>query len=329
MQRRSVNKLVLAAVASAALAPAVFAQPSFPSRTIEIVVPYPPGGTTDMLARAVAEGMAKQSSVPVVVMNRAGGGSTIGAGHVGRAKPDGHTLLITTGSTATLIPYTLPISFDPLATLTSVAEVGQTPLLLYAHPSIPAPDLKGLIEWMKRNPGKISYGSCGAGTQGHFGGLILGKAAGVELTHVPFQGGAPALQALVGGHIELAIDAFTPAMEQVKAGRILALAVSSPERSPYAPDVPTFRELGYPEVEAISGFFGMFAPAGTPAGILATLNEMVSRIVATPEFQARLPQVGVLPPRAMSPAEMDASVRKDNAGWARFVKEIGFTPGQN
>lgn len=327
MDRRSINKALFAAMASTGVTSKVFAQPSFPSKVITIVVPYAAGGTTDVLARAIADGLAKHSKFPVIVDNKPGGASTIGAGQVGRAQPDGHTLLITTGSTTTLIPHTVPIAFDPLKTLTPVTQVGRTPLFLYANPSVPGKNLKDLVLWMKRNPGQVNYGSYGAGTQGHFGGLILSKATGVEMTHVPFQGGAPALQALVGGHIQLIIDAYTPAMEQVKAGKALALAVSSPERSPYAPDVPTFRELGYPEVEVISGFFGMFAPAGTSPELITSLHAMVMRVVSSEEFRERLPKLGVLPPSTMSPSEMSQSIRKDNAAWARFVQDIGFKPG--
>lgn len=328
MDRRSVNKLLLTALAPTSALNA-YAQTAFPSKTLQILVPYAAGGATDAIARTIADQLAKQSKFPVIVENKPGGSSSIGTGVVGRSAPDGHTLLITTGSTVTLIPHTLQLSFDPVKVLAPVAQVGRTPLFLFAHPSIPVKDLKGLITWMKAHPGRISYGSYGAGTQGHFGGLILSKAAGVEMTHIPFQGGAPALQALIGGHIDLLIDAYLPTMEQVKAGRVLALAASSPERSPYATAVPTFRELGYPALESIGGFFGMFAPAGTSPETVAALHAMVQRAVGSAEFQDRLKLLGFLPPSAMSPAEFEVSIRNENAAWAKFVKEIGFKRGDS
>lgn len=327
LRRRHLNQWLLGSAATLA-APRLLAQPSaYPSKTLQIIVPYPAGGTTDQVARALAVGLAKHSPFPVIVENKPGGSGVIGTGVVARAAADGHTVLVTTGGTVSLLPHTLQMSFDPLKVLTSVAQAARTPLFLYANPNIPAKNLKELVAWMKANPGKISYGSFGQGTQGHFGGVILGKAAGVDMLHVPFQGGAPALQALVGGHVQLMFDAFQPTMEQVRAGKALALAVSSAERSPYMPQVPTFRELGWPEVEAISGFFGIFAPAATPPATVAALNALVAQVVASPEYQQALPKLGVLAPQPLKPAEMDAAVRRDNANWAKFVKDIGYQPG--
>lgn len=329
IRRRSFNSwLVGTSLAAPATSP-LYAQSKYLSKTVQIVVPYPAGGTTDVVARALAQGLVKHSQHPIIVENRPGGSSTIGAGLVARAPADGHTLLVTTGSTATLLPHTLAMPFDPLKTLTAVAEVSRTPLFLYAHPGIPAKDLKGLVGWMKSNPGKISYGSYGQGTAGHFGGVILGKAAGVDMLHVPFQGGAPALQALVGGHVQLLIDAFQPGMEQVKSGKALALAVSSPERSPYMPDVPTFRELGFPDVEFISGFFGLFAPAGTNVDVVEKLNAIVLDVTSGQDFLAALPKLGVLAPRPLKPAELNASIRRDNAAWAKVVQDLGYRRGDS
>lgn len=305
------------------------ADASFPSKTVQIVVPYPAGGTTDVVARSLANGLGRLSGHSVIVENRPGGSSIIGAGLVARAQPDGHTLLVTTGSTATLLPHTLAMPFDPLKALTAVAEVARTPLFLYANPGIPSRDLKGLVSWMKANPGRISYGSYGQGTAGHFGGVILGKAAGVDMLHVPFQGGAPALQALIGGHVQLLIDAYQPGMEQVKAGKVLALAVSSPERSPYAPDVPTFRELGYPDVEFISGFFGLFAPSGTRAAVSERLGAMVAQVVTGQDFLAALPKLGVLAPGSLKPTDFHAQITRDNEAYARLVREIGYQRGES
>lgn len=330
IDRRTAGKWLFAGAATAATAGlprALLAQPAFPSKTLQLVVPYPAGGTTDVVARTLAHGLSARAPAPVIVENRPGGSSSIGTGFVARAAADGHTLLVTTGSTVTLLPHTQGLPFDPLKALAPVAELGRTPLFLYANPRIPAKDLKGLVAWMKANPGKITYGSYGQGTQGHFGGVILGKAAGVDMLHVPFQGGAPALQALVGGHVQLLIDAYQPAMEQVKAGRVLALAVSSPERSPYAPDVPTFRELGLPQVESISGFFGMFAPAATKPETVAALSRLVSGITASEAYRQSLAKLGVLPPQSLGPAQMGQSIRQTHAAWAKFVRDIGYRHG--
>lgn len=326
--RRHAHRWLLGSAMAATVARAAQAQAGYPSRTVQIVVPYPAGGTTDVVARALALGLSRLGKQPVVVENRPGGSSSIGAGVVARAQPDGHTLLLTTGSTATLLPHTLAMPFDPAKTLRAVAEVSRTPLFLYAHPGIPARDLTALVAWMKAHPGQISYGSYGQGTQGHFGGVLLGRSAGVEMLHVPFQGGAPALQALVGGHVQLLVDAYQPAMEQVKTGKALALAVSSPERSPYAPAVPTFRELGHPALEIISGFFGLFAPAGTSTDTVAQLNAMAREVAASAEFLAALPRLGVLPPRPLQPAELQASIQRDSAAWERLVRDVGYRRGE-
>lgn len=333
IDRRTANKWLLASVATAVgtglprVLLAESAKSPFPSKTVQVVVPYPAGGTTDVVARALAHGLSDRVKFPVIVENRPGGSSAIGTGFVARGPADGHTLLVTTGSTVTLLPHTQGLPFDPLKALAPVAELGRTPLFLYANPGIPVKGLKGLIAWIKASPGKITYGSYGQGTQGHFGGLILRKAAGVDMLHVPFQGGAPALQAVIGGHVQLMFDAYQPAMEQVKAGKVLALAVSSPERSPYAPSVPTFRELGYPQVEAISGFFGMFAPAATPPEAIATLSRLVTGVTGAESYRQGLAKLGVLPPGGLSPAQMDGAVRQTNAAWAKFVKEIGYRHG--
>ncbi|AHG64565.1 Bug family tripartite tricarboxylate transporter substrate binding protein [Advenella mimigardefordensis] len=328
MNRRTVNKALLAALVSPGWSARALAKASLPdNKPLHILVPFNAGGTTDVLARAIAQGMSTLLKVPVVVENKPGASGTIAAGQVARARPDGTTLMLTTGSTATLIPHTISIKFDPLSTLRSVAVVGRTPLFLYAHPSIPAKTLPDLVQWIKAHPGKIAYGSYGAGTQGHFGGLILDHEAGIQMDHIPFSGGGPALQALVGGHIQLIFDAYTPGMEQVKAGHALALGASSPERSPYAPDVPTFRELGYPALEAISGFFGVFAPVNTPTEIVTLLNTTIEQVAASAEFRERLPMLGVLPPAAMTPEQMDAYVRKQNADWAQLVTKLEYKPG--
>lgn len=322
--RRDAQRMLLGAAVAAAYVPRSHAQASYPSKAMQIVVPYAAGGTTDVVARALALGLARHSKFPVIVENRPGGSSTIGAGVVARSPADGHTVLVTTGSTATLLPHTLPMPFDPVKTLTAVSEVSRTPLFLYANPGIPAKNLKDLITWMKANPGRISYGSYGAGTAGHFGGVLLGRAAGVDMLHVPFQGGAPALQALVGGHVQLLIDAYQPAMEQVKAGKAIALAVSSPERSPFVPNVPTFRELGFAELEIISGFFGMFLPVGASAGVVAQLNSLVTEVTKSTDFLAALPKLGVLPPRSLKPADFQESIRRENEAWSKVVKDVGY-----
>lgn len=325
--RRHANRWLLGSTV-AAVGGASRAQAPYPSKTIQIIVPYAAGGTTDVVARSMALGLSHLSKLPVIVENRPGGSSSIGAGVVARAQPDGHTLLLTTGSTATLLPHTLPMPFDPAKTLKAVSEVSRTPLFIYANPGIAAKDLKGLVAWMKANPGKISYGSYGQGTQGHFGGLLLARSAGVEMLHVPFQGGAPALQALVGGHVQLLVDAYQPGMEQVKNGKALALAVSSPERSPYAPSVPTVRELGYPDLEIISGFFGLFAPAGTNPDLVERLNAMVTEVTSGNEFQASLPKLGVLPPRPLKPSDFQSSIQRDNAAWEKLVRDVGYRRGE-
>lgn len=329
MDRRQFSKLAMGALAAAGLAGRGHAQTAFPNKTTQLVVAYAAGGITDVLSRSLALGMAAgESKFPIIVDNKPGGSTSLASGFVARAPTDGHTVLMTTSDTATLLPHTLSIAFDPLKTLAPVAHVASTPLYIYGNLDLPVKDLKGLIAWMKANPGKISCGSYGQGTLGHFGALILGRAAGVEMVHVPFQGGAPGMQALLGGHVQLMVDAY-PSMEHVKAGKALALAVSSPERSPYAPNVPTVRELGLPELEMISGYLAMFAPKGTPPETLRALNLMVRKAVDTPEFKKNMPRMGLLPSPPYTPAEFEAVVRRENASWGKFIKEINYRPNES
>lgn len=327
MKRRTFTSLVASTLPIFACRNAL-ASVKFPQKPVQILVPYAPGGATDSVARSLGEQLAKTWKVPVIVENRPGGSTSIAVRAMSMAPKDGHTLLLTTGSTATLIPHTLKVPFDSAAELHPVAQVARTPLFLFANPNVPASDLPGFIAWVKRNPQKATYGSYGAGTAGHFGGLILNQAAGVEMTHVPYQGGAPALQSLVGGHIDLLIDAYLPAMQQVKAGKALVLAVSSPERSPYAPNVPTFRELGYPQMERISGFFGLFAARGVDAGIVDSINKTVRAALATPELAERFTTLGLLAPHQLSPVDFNRQVQDENSSWAKFVQQIGFKRGE-
>jgi len=293
MGGRVTRRTVLAAGAASVLAPAVFAQDKFPSRTITFVVPFPAGGTTDLLARIFAQKLSEAFGQSVVVENASGGGGSIGADKVAKAAPDGYTLLlhnVTFSTTTTSLQYTgrAKHNFDDFAPVSLAANV---PLVLMSHPSVPAKDLKEFVTFAKETDKPIFYGTTGPGSVIHLVAEVLKRDAGIKMEHVPFRGAAPLVQELLTGRIQLGGDQISTSLGHMRGGALRGLATLSPARTVAMPDLPTVREQGYPNME-LFGWNGFFAPAKTPPAVVAAIQAEMAKAARDPEVKRRLAEVG-------------------------------------
>lgn len=293
----------------------------WPSHQVTIIVPFSAGGSTDLLARVVAQHLQAKFSQPFIVENKSGASGAIGSAAVAKAKPDGYTLLIGTGGSQVTGPLTMKNSpFDP-AELIPVALIAKLPGLIVVHPSIPAHTIPELIAYLKADPDKVSYGSSGTGTTTHLGMELFKAETGIRMTHVPFRGAGDNANAIAGGHVQLAMDIISVLLPQARAGTIRAIAVTSRERLVSAPDIPTVSETlkGF-EVVA---WIGMMAPARTPRQIVDKLAAEVRRILARPEVRANLGAVGAVA-AATTPDEFGAFLTDEHARWEVVIKELGL-----
>jgi tripartite-type tricarboxylate transporter receptor subunit TctC len=294
---------------------------AYPTKPIEIIVPFVAGGTSDILARMIAQRFTDSWSATVVVNTRAGGGSMIGTAAVAKSPPDGHTLLVTTIAIA-INAGLQKLSFDPVNDLAPVSELTSIPLMLVVHPSVPATNLKELVALLKANPGKWDYATSGAGTSPHLATEMFKSAAGVDMVHLPFKGNAEAMNALLGGHVKIYFAQVPAVLQHVKAGAIRAIAVTTDKRLPYLPDVPTIAELGYPGYE-ISSWQGMFAAAGTPKTILDKVAGETIRMLKSREVGERLAREGS-DPIGTTPAEFSERYKAEIVKWAKVAKDAGM-----
>jgi len=317
--------LALAGAGALALAPlAAQAQAAFPSKALTIVVPFSAGGTTDILARVVGQYMAKDLGQPVIVDNRAGAGGNIGAQMVARAAPDGYTLLMgTVGTHAINQSLYKKMAFDPIKDFAPLSRVALVPNLLVANPSQPYKSVKELIAYAKANPGKVSFASSGSGTSIHLSGEMFQQMAGVDMQHIPYKGSAPALTDLLGGQTAIMFDNMPSVIGHVKAGKLRPLAVTTPQRSPALPEVPTIAEAGVPGYSATS-WFGLLVPAGTPAPVIAKLNGSILKALADPEVRKKLAEQGA-EPHGEKPEQFAEFIRSETAKWGETVKKSGAT----
>ncbi|WP_312843454.1 Bug family tripartite tricarboxylate transporter substrate binding protein [Diaphorobacter nitroreducens] len=307
----------LAAAAALAL-PGAWAQ-TWPSRSVSIIVPFPAGGTTDVLARALGQELSKTLGQPVVVENKPGAGATLGADYVAKAKADGYTLLMGAvhHTIATSVYRKLGYDFEKdFAPITTVALV---PNVLVVNPQLPAKTVQELLAQAKAQPGKLTYGSNGTGTGQHLIGAQFEGMGGVQLLHVPYKGSGPLTTDLLGGQISMSFDTVTPVLPHIKAGKLRALAVTTAKRSVALPDVPTLEEAGLPGFD-MGTWFGMLAPAGTPKDIVARLNADMVKIIQSPEFRKKMDDIGA-DPIANTPEQMARQIKDDTARFARLVKE--------
>ena len=311
------SKLISGLAAALLLSGPAMAE-QYPEKPIRVVVPFPAGGGADTISRIVTEPLAKILGQPVVVENRGGGNTIIGAQAVASAKPDGYTLLSTLDMTATILPAVYnKLPFDPRQDLTPVAFLAHVPALFVAHPSVPANNLKELVEYSKANPGKLDYAS--AVLYGQLLGEQLKSVSGMNYTYVPYKGAAEAMQSLVGGNVDFLMLDIATGMGFIKEGKLKALAITAPTRHPQLPDVPTVGEMGYPEIE-MSVWYGLFAPKGTPEPTIKRINEGIAQIVSDPAVKQRLAGLGheVATP---SPEELSKMVSQDAEKWAKAAKD--------
>ncbi|TDH60036.1 tripartite tricarboxylate transporter substrate binding protein [Dankookia rubra] len=309
------------ALGAAFLAPAARAQ-AWPLRPVRLVVPFPPGGPADALARLLAERLAEGWGQPVVVENRGGAGGNIGAEAVARAAPDGHTLLVCASSHVQGAALYTRLAFDPVRDFTPVAQLAYYSLVLVLHPSVPAADLAGFEALLRAHPGQVTVASAGIGTPTHLTAELFRSRAGVEFTHVPFGGAAPAHAALLGGQVQAMFHNPVMAVPAVQAGRLHALATTGAARALALPDVPTLAESGYPGFDS-GTWYAVLGPAGLPAPVVARIEADLRRIVALPAVRERLAAQS-MEPRDLGPDRLAAVMRDELARWTEVIQRLGI-----
>jgi len=286
----------LMALATLATAPA-WADPSYPNKPIRIIVPFTPGGSPDVLARTIGQKISESTGVPVVVENVAGAGGTVGADRASKAAPDGYTLLMGHVGTLAVAPAVYPnLPYDPIKSFTPVAWVAKVPNVLAVHPSVPANNVAELVKYLKANPGKVNYGSGGNGSAAHLAMEYFKLSTQTFVVHVPYRGTAPSVTDAIAGQIQMVFTGAPALVPMVKAGKLRAIAVSSPKRLDLLPEVPTLAESG---VKGLEGFeadqwYGLVAPAGTPVAVVQKLNQVVNANLTAPEMVARLKTEGAI-----------------------------------
>jgi len=319
--RRTVLAMLVTAALGATTIGAARAQ-DFPTKPITIVVPFSAGGTTDILARIVANSLQAELKQPIVVDNRAGAAGNIGAQAVARAQPDGYTLLLgTVGTHAINGALYKKLGFDPVKDFAPLTRVANVPNVLVTNPEQPYKTVQELIAYAKANPGKVNFGSSGAGTSIHLSGELFKSMAGVDIQHVPYKGSAPALSDLLGNQIGIMFDNMPSSISHVRSGRLRPLAVTTAKRSPELPDVPTVAESGVPGYEATS-WFGMFAPANTPAPVLARLHGALIKVLSDPAVRKRIGEQGA-EPVTETPEQFAAFIAAESKKWGEVVKQSG------
>jgi tripartite-type tricarboxylate transporter receptor subunit TctC len=312
-----------AAAVFAGVAAAAGAQ-GWPTKNVTIVVPWPPGGPSDIAARPVAKGLSETFGKTFVVDNRGGAGGNIGTDFVTKAAPDGYTLLITSSAPIVINPFVYKkLSFDAVKDLAPITNLLRVPLVLAVNPSVPVKNLQELVAYIKAQNGKFQWASAGNGTPQHMTGELFRTTAKLDMIHVPYKGSAPAITDLVGGHVPIMFDSTIAIVPQIKAGKVKALAVTGAKRSPQLPDVPTFAEAGLPGVESYA-WYGFFAPAKTPPEVIARINEATIKFMKGPEFAKVLADTGS-EFVGDSPANFSAFIKAEAAKWSKVAKDTGAT----
>jgi tripartite-type tricarboxylate transporter receptor subunit TctC len=321
------RSLCVAALVAAALAPlpaAAQAASAYPAKPIHVIVPSPPGDGSDLMARAIGDKLTQAWGQPVIVDNRVGAGGRVGTELAAKAAPDGYTLIMgnagSHGINAALyrdLPYDVERDFAP------VTQVMRSPNVLVVNPALPAKDVRELVALYKANPGKYSYGSGGNGSSAHLSAELFKSMAGVDVVHIPYKGATPALTDVIGGQVAMFIGNLPPAIGHIRSGKVRALAVTTAQRSPLVPEIPTLAESGLPGYETVA-WFGLFAPAGTPRDVVLRLRDEVARIVELPEIRERMATLGG-EPVGNAPEAFAAIVHADIAKWKRVVAAGSIT----
>lgn len=304
------------------LTSSVSAQETYPERAVTITVPYSPGGTTDYVARMLAKQMSEISRQSFVVENKPGASGTIATGTVMRAKPDGYSLLMNDTTYAMLPAVFKKLSWDPIKDIAPIANVASTPVILIVPANSPFNSVDDLVKAAKEKPESLTFGSGGKGSSTHLAGEVFQHEAGIKLLHVPYKGAGEALMALVGGTVDVEISATPTAIPQINSGKVKALAISSAERLPQLPNVPTFAEAGMPEYK-VQNWFGLVARAGTPPAIIDTLNQLVKKSVADESLRASFEKMGAQTVGS-SPAEFTEQISSEIESWNGIAERAGL-----
>jgi tripartite-type tricarboxylate transporter receptor subunit TctC len=317
--------LAAAACAAALLNATGAAAQAWPSKPIRLMVPFPPGGSTDIVARIVAQKLGERLGQSIVIENRGGGGGTIGTAQVARAAPDGYTLTVASTSTHVVAPGVYArLEYDAVKDFAPIGLMAVSPYLLVVNPAVPAKTLQELVALMKSKPGKLNYASAGVGSTTHLAMEMLKAASNTYALHIPYSGNGPAGTAVVSGQVEILFGSLPALLSQAKSGRVRALAVGTPKRSPSLPDVPTVAESGYPGFDA-SLWLALMAPAGTPPAIIDRVNRELVSLIAVPEMKAALDKAGA-EPLTGPPGDLAAMIRDGVPKYAKIIKTAGITP---
>jgi tripartite-type tricarboxylate transporter receptor subunit TctC len=320
VHRQCLIRLLLGAIVLAA--PLAAGGQAYPSRPVKLVVPFPPGGSLDFAGRLIAQRLTEMWGQSVVVENKPGAGGNIGADFVAKSAPDGYTILLGALSTHAVNPNLYAkMPYDAVKDFAPITLIATTPNVLVVNAATPVNNVREFIAWTKANPGKLAFGSGSNGSAGHLAGELYKVETGTDAVHIPFKGGAPATQALLAGDTQFMFDNLANAMAQVKAGKLKALAVTTAARSPLAPELPTMAEAGLPGFD-ISTWYGLFAPAGTPAAVVAKWNADVTKILMSPEVRAKLMADGA-EPAPDTPEQFAQMIARELAKYAKIVKASG------
>ena len=298
-----------------------FAQDAWPTKTITLVVPYAPGGYTDLVARITARYLEKPLGKSVIVENRSGAGGIVGTQYVAKSAPDGYTLCVCSVGAVSVAPVAQPVQFDPKKDFSPVSIISTIPQTVIVKSSLPVKTIAELITYAKAHPGELNYGSSGAGGLMHFSVELFQARTGTKMTHIPFKGGAPATAAVVSGEVDLSFTNMTDALPQIEAGTVRGLAVTSDNRSPFAPDLPTIAETVVPNFTAES-WNGILAPADTPAPIVRRLSDLLKKMADDPDVKAAMAKVGATTVFT-TPEEYRMKIAHEMEQWSTLLKEIG------
>ncbi|WP_313620109.1 tripartite tricarboxylate transporter substrate binding protein [Achromobacter sp.] len=317
-------KTLAAACLAAWIATPAMAADSYPSKPITIVLPYATGGSADMLARFAAQALQTELGKPAIVEAKPGAGGVLGTEFVSRAEPDGYTLALTASGTMAVNPYVYKLRYKPLEDFKQITVLVDLPFVVVTNNEFPARNLQEFIDYGRKNPNKITFGNAGLGTQQHLTQLMFARAVGMQVNIVPYKGSSPAMNDLLGGHIDAVLDNTGVQTPFIKAGKVRPLFVTNPERVAALPDVPTAPEAGLPGFSAVA-WFGLAAPKGTPDEIVDKIQQALARNFAKPEMQQRLLDLAMIP-RVSTPAETTARVKSDLETFGRVAKEIDLKP---
>jgi tripartite-type tricarboxylate transporter receptor subunit TctC len=315
--RRAFARLLIACTAVISLGASA---QTFPSKPIRLIVPFAPGGNVDITARAIAPGLGEALGQPIVVENRPGAGGIIGAEAVVKSAPDGYTLMMGSNSTVSVAPALYPKApYNPVRDFAPISILATVPFVLVVHPSVPVKNVAELVALAKAKPDFLSLASAGTGTSNHLVAELFGMLTGARMTHIPYKGAGPAVADLTAGQVNVMFDQLTSSLPNIRAGKLRALAVTSPARNPGLPDVPTFAEAGVRDFQ-LANITGILAPAGTPPDVIAKLHAACVKVLATPAMKERLASLGVAPVGSSS-AEFAAFIRDDFARWQKVIAD--------